>query len=435
MLTGDFKRHPHHVHKVHKEIEILKAAAIYGANGSGKSNLIKAIAFLADMVKNGKVASGTQHQKFKLATEYAQKPISAEIEFVVGKKMYLYSVEVDKDKVLSETLSETHPIKEDVLVFERKMSAKKRPKIQVNPKLIPTEKKKYLFELYEDSLLGNNELLLSKSEQINIKQIKEAFTFFNDTLNIIFPETKDRGFIPLFFDDHIVKANINKLISSLSTGINELMVESLSLKEVANEYQLDEEEIQSIENHFQENTIASVLIDGEYCLVKKENDELMVKRLYFHHASPNTPNIRFDLSEESDGTKRLLDFLPMILFLTEYEEQSIFIIDEIDRSIHPALLKTLIENLMKNPKLSGQLIFTTHESNLLDLNIFRQDEIWFAEKDKKGASHFYSLSDFKPRHDLDIEKGYFQGRFGGIPFLGDLQKLNELLNGEEKPSL
>ena len=79
---------------------------------------------------------------------------------------------------------------------------------------------------------------------------------------------------------------------------------------------------------------------------------------------------------------------------------------------------------MDEQNTKGQLIFTTHEANLLDINIFRQDEIWFAEKNKAGNTQLYSLSDFKPRYDLDIRKGYLKGRFGAIPFIADLKNLN-----------
>jgi hypothetical protein len=102
---------------------------------------------------------------------------------------------------------------------------------------------------------------------------------------------------------------------------------------------------------------------------------------------------------------------------------AVFFIDEMDRSLHPSMTKELIRYFLSQAT-KGQLIFTTHESNLLDLEIFRQDEIWLTEKDASGATKIYPLSDFKPRYDLDIRKGYLAGRFGAIPFLGNLKDLN-----------
>jgi hypothetical protein len=132
--------------------------------------------------------------------------------------------------------------------------------------------------------------------------------------------------------------------------------------------------------------------------------------------------IDFDIIEESDGSRRLLDIVPSIDFA--FNEDMTFIIDEINHSMHPSLTKELISLFLNKESSKGQIIFTTHESNLLDLNLFRQDEIWFTEKKSDGSTSMYPLSDFKPRYDLDIKKGYLQGRFGAIPFLGNLKDLN-----------
>jgi len=158
-------------------------------------------------------------------------------------------------------------------------------------------------------------------------------------------------------------------------------------------------------------------------IVTKEKGKNIVKKVVAEHINNSGKKVSFDLDEESDGTQRLLDFIPA--FDGVLQGEVAFIIDEIDQSLHPALLKALVEKLMKDETTKGQLIFTTHESNLLDLDIFRQDEIWFAEKEKKSSStQLYSLSDFKPRYDLDIRKGYLKGRFGAIPFLANLEELN-----------
>ena len=101
-----------------------------------------------------------------------------------------------------------------------------------------------------------------------------------------------------------------------------------------------------------------------------------------------------------------------------------FIIDEIERSIHPLLIKELVKKFSLDPNTKGQLIFTTHESNLLDQKILRQDEIWFAEKNENGSTDIYSLNDFKEHKTIDIQKGYLNGRYGSIPFLANLKDLN-----------
>jgi AAA15 family ATPase/GTPase len=152
-----------------------------------------------------------------------------------------------------------------------------------------------------------------------------------------------------------------------------------------------------------------------------ENGRAVVKKPVTYHLGPDGKKVKFEMHEESDGTLRLIDFIPL-LYLINHLPVTV-IIDEIDQSIHPSLLKAFITKVQNDPDRLGQLIFTTHESNLLDLDLFRQDEIWFAEKGPKCASHFYVLSDYDVRTDLDIRKGYLSGRFGAIPFLGNLKDL------------
>ena len=154
----------------------------------------------------------------------------------------------------------------------------------------------------------------------------------------------------------------------------------------------------------------------------KEGDEVFAKRLLLEHRGEDGLHYEFRLEEESDGTLRLLDFIPAFQEVTF--EQKVLVIDELERSIHPLMAKELVNKFSQDAETKGQLIFTTHESNLLDQSIFRQDEIWFAEKDKTGSTDLYSLSDFKEHNTTDIRKGYLNGRYGAVPFLANLQDLN-----------
>jgi AAA15 family ATPase/GTPase len=134
--------------------------------------------------------------------------------------------------------------------------------------------------------------------------------------------------------------------------------------------------------------------------------------------------VNFDFEDESDGTKRLFDFVPLLQLLNR--DDFTIIIDEIDRSLHPELTRNFIELFLTNEiaNTNGQLIVTTHESSLLDFKLLRRDEVWFVEKNKHGESHLYSLEEFQPRFDKEIRKAYLQGRFGAIPYISDYQKLN-----------
>ncbi len=169
---------------------------------------------------------------------------------------------------------------------------------------------------------------------------------------------------------------------------------------------------------------APFLVNNETSsVIVKDNGKLIVKKAISFHKDNMGKDTPFLISEESDGTQRLIDFIPA--FYNLLQQDYTYLIDEIDRSLHPSLLCAMICKIMAEKGTKGQLIFTSHESNLLDLEIFRQDEIWFVEKDNKfGDTKMYSLSEFKPRYDLDIRKGYLKGRFGAIPFLAKLNDLN-----------
>ena len=154
-----------------------------------------------------------------------------------------------------------------------------------------------------------------------------------------------------------------------------------------------------------------------------------VKILASHELPTGQPAV-FPLREESDGSQRLLNLLPALHRLAR--QGGVFVIDELERGMHPILARKFIEFFIKvSGNRQSQLIFATHESTLLDQDLLRRDEVWFAEKDNHGATQLYSLADFKVRKDLRLEKGYLQGRFGAIPFLGGIDRLIEKEAGAE----
>ena len=141
------------------------------------------------------------------------------------------------------------------------------------------------------------------------------------------------------------------------------------------------------------------------------------------HKNPKSQSkYTFELYEESDGTARLFDFIPMLIDMRAND--AVYIIDEVDRSLHPMLTLKLLEmyNSLLNEESQMQLICTTHESNLLSTAPIRQDEVWFVEKDSKGESHMSSLCEYKPREN--VQKGYLNGRYGAIPFFGELDNIH-----------
>ena len=208
---------------------------------------------------------------------------------------------------------------------------------------------------------------------------------------------------------------------SFNTGIDNIKVETIPAEEYFG--QDNKIVIDLLTSQLKATSVTWKLINENTpdAVFTIENNKPTVKKVVFYHKEDNGKN-KFELFQESDGTKRLFDYIP-ILFSLIYSD-TVFFIDEIERSIHPLLIKELIKKFSLDPQTKGQLIFSTHESNLLDQDFFRPDEIWFAEKNKQGATELFPLSDFKEHHTIDIRKGYLTGRYGAIPFLGNLKDLN-----------
>lgn len=419
MLAGSFKTHKHHVYNSGK-VDILKSAAIYGANGAGKSSLIKAIEFLQESVIYGGIYKSVNDKKFKLDKANELKPIKFEIEFTVDKKIYAYGVSFNNLIVLEEWLYESGITIDDKMIFERKTLKSGKQSIKMSDKYQKTQKQKLLIELMEDNLLKSNELFLGKTNELKIKEISSAKNVIEKEIVIIHPGSKFQSLVPALTSSSRFNTFANEMLETFDTGVSELDIETIDIDKYFGEDDetTKKEIIQEIKDDL------SVLLNTETggVLVTKENGKYVVKKVIAKHLNNEGKKVSFDLTEESDGTQRLLDFIPA--FDGILNDGMCFIIDEIDQSLHPTLLKSLIQKIMSNENTKGQLIFTTHESNLLDLDIFRQDEIWFSEKNNKtGSTQLYSLSDFKPRYDLDIRKGYLKGRFGAIPFLAHLEDL------------
>lgn len=420
MLAGSFKTHKHHIYDLGK-VNVLKAAAIYGANGAGKSNLIKAIEFLQETVQDGGISYSVNDKKFKLNKVNETKPISFEIEFALNKKIYAYGVSFNHTSVVEEWLYESGITNDDKLIFERKISKSGKSSIKIANKYQKTQKQKLLIELMEDNLLKSSELFIGKSEELKIKEIKYARNFIESNIIIIHPSSRFQSLVPALTSSKRFNDFANTMLETFDTGVSELDIEIIDFEKYFgdDDESLKKDLIQQIDSGH--NVLVNTNAGG--VLVTKEHNKYLVKKVIANHLNNEGNKIPFDLTEESDGTQRLLDFIPAFDGILNSEMS--FFIDEIDQSLHPALLKGLINKIMSNENTKGQLIFTTHESNLLSLDIFRQDEIWFTEKNKiTGSSQIYSLSDFKPRYDLDIRKGYLKGRFGAIPFLANLEDLN-----------
>ena len=422
MLTGNFKIHKSHIMSSNN-IDLLKSAAIYGANGSGKSNLVKAVDFFKNVATNkGESAKKIASRCFKLDSSCSQKPTSFEIEFITHHLVFVYGLAIQNNIIVEEYLYKKNKNLEEELVFERKfINGKKR--ILVDKKYREKEKDKYFIELYEEELLKDTQTFLSQVSSKRFKEINLAHNWIENSLIVIFPESKYISMLSSLIDDSKFREFITEIIRNADTGIHELSAKEILFDTLFGED--DKEMKEEILKELEENPNSAIILEKdeyEVYISKSDKGIPIISKLITKHLNKTGELIDFDILEESDGSRRLLDIVPSIDLA--FNEDITFFIDEINHSMHPSLTKELISLFLNKELSKGQIIFTTHESNLLDLNLFRQDEIWFTEKKTDGSTSIYPLSDFKPRYDLDIKKGYLQGRFGAIPFLGNLKDLN-----------
>lgn len=419
MIGGSFKTHPNHLYKI-KKINLLKSSAIYGANAAGKSNLIKAIDIMQHIIRKGELTKNLNDSKFKLNPDNYTKPISFEIELAIEKEFFNYGFSIQDDKIIEEWLFETGTAKPKS-IFTRKISDNGKLEIKFARKYYNPNPSQFnlLIKLLEENLVQENQLLLCKKE-LKISIINKIRFWLENKIVIIFPHSIFRSFIPIMNDNLEFNIFTNNIIKAFDTGVQQLCIEDVGLDELKNA--IPPKDLDTLINQQKNNSFVNIKGKNGWFWVSKQNDKVEIKKLVSKHKSANSELVPFEITDESDGTQRLLDFIPMFDLLLK--DDVTFIVDEIDQSLHSNLLLTLTSKILSD-NTKGQFIFTTHESNLLDLNIFRQDEIWFCEKNNEsGASVLYSLADYKPRYDLDIRKGYLMGRFGAIPFLADLESLN-----------
>lgn len=425
MLTAPLKTHPDHVYyNPTKRLKVLKGAAIYGANGAGKSNLVKAINMLRSAVVSGHIRPDMSRFKYKLDDEISERPIVFDVEYEWNKKFYAYHLEMQDDLVLEESLYELGFRQEDKILFERKYNAQtKKINVVLRTGRGTDSKTKLLASILADNILDGTKLLLSSHNMLGSRKVTNAFQWFDVGLQIIFPSTVYHNIVrPLSLSGRF-SAFANSVMTSLDTGVVKVGVEEIPFDDFFTD--ADAQYKKELVAQLRERKAdIPVLLKNGITLAASINDSgnYVIKKPVTYHESSSRSNVVFDIEEESDGTQRLLDIIPAIDMYLNFNVT--VIVDEVDESLHPSLLKAIMHKIMNSgPAYGGQFIITTHESNLLDYDIYRQDEIWFVEKNN-GSTELYPLTDFKPRADLQLQKGYLMGRFGAVPFLANLKDLN-----------
>jgi len=407
-------------------VELLKLSAVYGANAAGKSNLVKALRLLQGIAK-GKVTSNSVYDKrFKFDASKPVRQVLA-VEFVQGGTPYYYAVEMINGVIATEELYRSGLDKaEDVLLFERKEMEDGKSQLTFSSAFEQDAKSQLLKSILLEEFLDKSKTIfpwLARRDNPHLSEVKTALQWFEHTLQIITPNTKPAALAHRLDFDQSFKSFTHDTLCAYNLGITKIEVEKRPIEEIVGVE--NDEALSAIKDRFLEEKEGFLVMrngGGDELIVVKENDQLVGKHLRVTQADQGGHVAEFDLDELSDGTIRLLDFMPA--FRDVVLKPKVYVVDELERSMHPILAKELVTKFSQDKETKGQLIITTHESNLLDQSIFRQDEIWFAEKSPVGNTDLYSLSDFKEHNTIDIRKGYLNGRYGAVPFLANLHELN-----------
>lgn len=436
LLPGKGTLKSEHKTKRVKGISVLKTAVLFGANASGKSNLIKSIDFGKKLVLKGtKIDSKIDFQKFRLDNNLSDKNSRIEYEIQHNGKNYAYGFVFNNEDIVEEWLYEIG-LKLETKIFERNIKSDEIFDLEYLLKLNKKSEEKQFLKFIAKST-PNNQLFLNevrtrkvKENVSNIKDLLNVIDWFQNSLKVIFPEDKyNEGLKFELKEDDTLLTTFEEFLKYFDTGINGVCLEKIDYESVDVPKVILNKIKEELLNKKSENFRASILSNKNttYFLSIKEDDLIVHKFMTKHKVLGKNEFEKFDTSDESDGTNRIMDFIPLIMDLLKGD--NVFIIDEMERSLHPNLIYDLIDLFIsKGININSQLILASHESSLLTQKLLRKDEVWFVVKDSNGSSKLHSLEEYNIRFDKEIRKDYLLGRFKAIPRIGNRNKLSVLPN-------
>ena len=398
-----------------EKYKILKSAAIYGNNASGKSNLVKGLQIMKQFVKSSFrdaliEESNIQIDNFLLNTKTEKLASQFEVTFIHKKIKYRYGFKIDKKQILSEWLF--HTTTKEVPLFERN-----RNKYKIN-------KSSFEEGVNLESKTRTNVLFLSLVAQFNGAISNDVIDWFNN-INFI-SGLQDIGYGIYTIEKLKNDDNFKKWLSLI---IRTLEISNITIEEI----ELKEEDINRIIKKTNDKSLSN-FFDALNKIKQGENKKIQISTWHKKYDENNllVDTIPFDFDyQESEGTKKFIHLLGP--WYDTLKNGKILIVDELDSRLHTHLTKKLIELFHKYNKRHSQLIFTSHDTSLLDKDLLRRDQIWFTEKDQFGSSQLYSLADFKTedvRKTSSYFKNYLNGKYGAISFFDIDNHLIDLLYNE-----
>lgn len=403
---------PSHVYTANRDVPVLKQAAIFGQNGSGKSNMVKGLEFLKAFVLNRDFLKNIDLTQFffNLKPRNEEEPLYLALEFEIEKHYFFYEIEIVKSGVKREMLSETFPLQEKaVLIFERKASKVEFAEDVAVDDVIRKATEEMLSKNPLSSFVSlNKEFPLIRDERVGL-----ITRWMEESLDIIGVHSVIPALIELLRKDKDLMQFAQQTVGQLQLGVDGLTLSGEEYESWAKHNDLiakqlpgNMEDISMLSLNKNNTPILSIAIEDGIRKVYQLMFDNMGKNGYVGHLGA---------SSQSDGTLRALMLLPALYFASRLGKT--VVVDEINCCLSPSMVKGLVGYFAKMNDTNGQLIFTTHDVQLLDeKSILRSDEVWFVDK-KEGASIMYSHNDFKVHHSISMYNGYKEGRFGAIRFI------------------
>lgn len=426
MVASRERQHGTRVSKLGKyQTRVLPIAAIYGGNASGKTIFFKALSFAETLVvKGSRLDSLIPVETFRLDDRETTRPTRFAFELLVDETIYDFRFAVTRKAVLEERLVKITSTSEKVL-YDRHDG-----KPNFAPSLADDTFLQFAFRGTRD-----NQLFLTNAVSQKVDHFRPVYDWFKNTLDLIAPDSRFQLF-EQFFDEGPLYTAMSELLPRLDTGIARLGSEEIPFENIP----LPEPSKLELQEEVQEGEsirLSHPLMNDRFVITRKDG-ELIAKKLVAFHPKSDGTEAKFEMRQESDGTQRIIDLLPAFLDLSEQTSQKVYVIDEVDRSLHSLLIRNLIEAYLMgcSAETRTQLLLTTHNVMLMDQQLLRRDEMWVTERDASGVTDLFSFSEYEDiRYDKDIRKSYLQGRMGGVPrILGEIfTNLHPEKESEEMP--
>jgi len=384
--------------------QFVKTAVIYGANASGKSNLLESMGFFRHIVVNSiklnereDIISSDNYPSFQLNPTSASAPIKLEVTFLENNIYYRYGFSLDASKIHKEWLYHADTEDENLL-FERTLLDDRTYDYNVGNF---SEAKEYA----TPSLLRNTLLLpcVAKFTKSQNSIARQVMNWIQDKFNVIsgVDENEYKGFTYSKLEDEGFREKISQFLSIADTGIQKVFLSKTKIV------------VKDLPPVFSE--------EFRKFLTEKEAKTVFFTHKVFDEDGQAQSEKNWGDSNESEGTKKLFALSGPIIETLDKGET--LIIDELDAKLHPMMMRFILglfNSKEYNPR-GAQLVFATHDTNLLTPRFFRADQIWFTEKNYRGETELYSLADYSLEDNANFSQDYFQGKYGAVPFIGDLQ--------------